>query len=228
MFISALDRESRRRQFLNMFSSRNIAAIRAGRLAFGIVVLGGVAALAWQVVASRAASTPQPDTVRVIGTTWLAALATGGAVHAAVRVFPSLRIMPRGITSFVVPAVGVALLLPITIHALWYLASGAVPWSFDRWATFALQVTAPSHVCFAIMVGRRATQLARGHAPVSVARIFVATVAVASFPFGIPMLMLPSVVVALTGIPIVPVLVLMERLAVPHRDGDLPVARVLA
>jgi hypothetical protein len=76
------------------------------------------------------------------------------------------------------------------------------------------------------MVGARAAKLARGRVPLSIKNLIAWTVALASVPFGL-LLLIPPLLVALTGVPIVPLLVWMERLAVVHRDVEAPVARVV-
>lgn len=220
--------------------SRALDATRASRFAFGVAMLLGALMLTVRVADAWTDTSGSglfgrlenaPRVHELLTATWLAAFAAGILVHMLVRFVPALRVGVSGVRSYVMFWVGTALWLPITVHWFWYLAQGNSVKQFDDWATFALAVTAITHVGFAIMVGRRAAQLARGEPPTSVKNIFAWSVVLGALPVGIMLLMIPSIIVALTGIPIVPLLLMMEPLAKAHRDhldADLPVARVIA
>lgn len=219
------------------WNAQRIPAIRSGRLAFGLVLLIAAAGLTQTVVNEGLASTGswfgsrdgvEPAVHTLLLWAWGGAFAAGAVMHLLVRFIPALDLRVRGTTSFVVPSLGAALLLPITVHLGWYVMNGMSMNRFNEWAVWAIALTALSHIGFAIMTARRARRLARGEEPNTVKNIFAWTVVLAALPFGIFLLAIPPVLVAITGIPIVPLLVLMERLAKPHRDVEMPAARVIA
>ena len=81
-----------------------------------------------------------------------------------------------------------------------------------------------THLCFAVLVYGRARALSRGDEPISIPRIYLLTCVFAAFPFVIPV-----VYVAITGIPIVPLLLWMKRIARldrEHVDVPFAIARV--
>src|SRR5262249_49841556 len=103
--------------------ANQIFARQIGRLVFGAVLLAGVA---WLIAALGMEAfagfgpyklTPRFPASEIIAVTWLAALAAG----AAARAIAARRVSPRSLdarfaASLMVPAAGVALLLPITFH----------------------------------------------------------------------------------------------------------------
>ena len=75
----------------------------------------------------------------------------------------------------------------------------------------------------ALMAGARAKALVEGREPLSVHTLYGVTVAMSCVP-GL-LVVLPVIVTAMTGIPILPLLYLMDRWAVRARhEGELPVA----
>lgn len=191
----------------------DVVARRAGRIAFGAVLLAGVYVLvnfarkhevahayhAWHVVAGA----------------WLLAAAAGFLVTRLVAILPPTR-DPGALrrAAFVVPSVGVALLLPITLHMPIALWSGVD--TFDLWCRMAVFATGLTHVVFALLVAVRAAQLARGTTNISIGMIYWVTCVIAAIPFVIP-----AGFVALTGIPIVPLLRRMERIAEADRAASI-------
>jgi len=99
--------------------------------------------------------------------------------------------------SIVVPAVGVALVVPISLQAVvgapLALAAGA---NFDRWMGFALGGTALAHVAFALAMGWSALKVARGH---DVHRVALWPAVVLSLFPGI-IIVFPPVLVWVTGL----------------------------
>jgi hypothetical protein len=215
--------------------ARHVDATRAGRLVFGIGLLIGPLLLA-KIVATAflaaptflAATHARPGVYGLLAWTWTLATLAGLVAYAVVRRMRPGAVHVSGTASFVAPAVGIAALLPITVHALIAGVLGTSSDSFDEWAMFALALTSTTHLGFACMVGVRAAQLARGRIALSIRDVVAWTLVLASVPVGLVSLMLPTIVVACTGLPIVPLLVRMERLAPAHRDADVPVARVVA
>jgi hypothetical protein len=168
--------------------------------------------------------------------TWLAAFATAALVRALTNGIAAaepneLAEDRQRVAALTVPAFGIALIAPLTVHAIVFLlanlGAGASPHAaegFDDWVVLSLLLTGPAHVTFATLVGRRAKQLARGAIEISVRTIYIGTVIAACVP-GI-VLLLPPVVVALTGLPMLPLLYWMPRIAVRDREPrvELPTA----
>jgi hypothetical protein len=125
----------------------------------------------------------------------------------------------------VVPAMGAASLLPLTLHlvVLSVAAGSTDAEGFDTWAELSLWFTGPAHVTFVGMVGLRAYRLAVGEAAMSPWKIYAATVFVSCIPFVV-FFCIPPALVAITGMPIVPLLARMERLAERDRAQGLPAA----
>jgi hypothetical protein len=99
--------------------------------------------------------------------------------------------------SIVVPAVGAALVVPISLQAVvgapFALLAGA---NFDGWLGFALGGTALAHLAFAFAMGWSALKVARGH---DVRRVVLWPAVVLSFLPGI-IILFPPVLVWVTGL----------------------------
>jgi len=202
---------------------------RASRLAFGLVMIAGVVLLAQNTLAD---AHDQPGLARwlapphgqhtwhawqVIVATWL------GAIIAAL---PCLLLRDRGdrwrVASYVVPAVGIALLLPLTIHMPIVLKTSGAK-AFDDWCIYSGIFALAAHIAFAAMVGARAKAIVEGREPMAVQTIYGVTVAMSCVP-GL-LVILPPMITSATGIPIVPLLFLMERWGKRARDeAALPLA----
>jgi hypothetical protein len=160
---------------LNMFRSpaTSVLARRAARIGLGLVLVAGMLLVAH-------GSAPR-DTLVV---TWPVA----GSVFLVIRagvwlVAPA----PRGDAllraSLVVPAIGLALALPLTIHLLWFVIAGA---NFDRWAQLSVPAAGAAHVAFAVLFAFRAAELARtGDPHLSISTIYLLTVLASTIPFGV-------------------------------------------
>jgi hypothetical protein len=195
-----------------MPTQAQIFARRAGRIAFGMVMLIGVAYLttaAWSV------SLHGMDLVRfggaeLIALTWVAAIVAGGAVRAiAARVRWSGDPEALFTRSVVVPTVGIALLLPITLH-LPVVLLVSDPAGFDIWVMASLWITGLTHVVFATLCGLRGYQLVAGKPAFSPRKIYVATLVTSCVPFVV-LWAIPPVLVAITALPFIPMLRAMER-----------------
>jgi hypothetical protein len=161
--------------------------------------------------ASGASTSPPPfrnEIVRVIAS-WLPAPVS----RADLRV-----------PAFVIPSVGIALLAPLTIHMLLLFGINDVEW-FDDWCAMSLPTVGLAHLVFAMLVGLRARALVTDRPPIAVRTIFTLTVVASCVPYG--MFILPPFLVAATGIPIVPLLFTMERIAKADREPALPTATVV-
>lgn len=174
---------------------------RIARIAAGLILLSGAIMLALNAIAI---SRGQSDTAswKVICFSWAGA-AAAAVVGSVIR--------DRGdrhrVAGYVVPAIGVALITPLTLHLIVARLFGFD--DFDAWVQWSVIFVSVAHVAFAIMVGMRAAAIVRGREPVKVGTIYLATVALAGVPGVI--LVLPMIVTALTGIVIVPFLHAMDR-----------------
>ena len=220
---------------LSMHTMREVFARRIGRLAFGIALLVGVGVLAtavWRGSGDRFGDdfgrfdAAPLDAARIIAMTWFAAIAAGLAawVIAArvVRWSIAPRLMRRSIDgdalfaeSLMVPAAGIALLLPITLHLpVALLVSDAEGFAF--WVKASLWITGIAHLVFAGMVAMRARQLVAGRPAIAPRKIYVVTVVTSCVPF-IVLWAIPPVLVAITALPFLPILGAMERIVERER-----------
>jgi hypothetical protein len=190
-----------------------IFARRAGRIAFGLVLLVGVASLAaagWSGLfeAHRVAGF---GAARRVGLTWLIAILAGAVVRA---IAARLRWQPAAEALFaesvMVPTAGIALLLPITLHLPVVVAVADVG-AFDFWVTASLWITGLAHVVFAGLCVLRTRQLIAGRVAITPRAIYVATLLTSCVPFVV-LWAIPPLLVAVTALPFVPMLHAMQRL----------------
>ncbi len=185
-----------------------IFARRIARIAFGVVLLAGALAL----VAAAASGSwergrpPRLSAAQILGYTWFAATVAAGAAYALAAAL-RLRLARDAlfVPSLVVPAAGVALVLPITLHLLVALAIGSRSAAFDEWVEISLVVTGAAHLVFAALCMLRARRLAAGDATMTVAKLLGITVAAVCVPFMV-LWFIPPVLVAITALPILPLL----------------------
>lgn len=207
-------------------ATRSRTPAQAARVAFGLVLVAGAARVVCIAHAASHAAVTGSATAVALGHAWLAATAAAVATYAILRILPQVREREHiREASFVLPAIGAALVLPLSVHALWKLASGAGLHDFDEWAWLSIVFTGLAHVVFAISAAVRASQLARGKPPIHTGMIYAITIAAGMFPFPV----LPSIYIALTGIPILPLVYAMKPLAArerARRGAELPVAIV--
>jgi len=184
---------------------------RVGRIAFGSVLLAGTA-----IVAHRLWILDDPRLVYVIPPIWAAAL----AAYLAAAAIGSRRELDHAdelaVPGLVVPTLGAALLLPITLHLPFVSAFARDFRTFDAWAAVGLVITAPTHLAFAALAAARARQLASGEPAISVRRIYTICVAVSCLPFAI--FVVPPLLVAATGLPLAALLAAMAPLAARDRE----------
>jgi hypothetical protein len=193
-----------------MLTMKDVFARRAGRLAFGVVLLLGAAYLvrvAWSEWASGGG--PRIQAARILTMTWLAAAVAGVAVRAIAARLPGSRSAEALFTrSWVIPTVGVAVLLPITLHMPFALLANGEH-GFDVWVVLSLLFTGVAHVVFAVLSAVRAYKLAIDKRAPSPRKIYVITLIVSCVPFAL-LLALPPMLVAVTGLPFLPLLRRME------------------
>jgi hypothetical protein len=160
----------------------------------------------------------------LLAATWLVALVAYGATRLAVWVAAPA---PRGDAllrrSLVVPAVGIALALPLSLHAIPFLLAGE---DFREWVCASIAAVGFAHLVFAVTFAMRAGQLADGEPRVTIRRIVKWSVIASLVPCG--MFLLPEILTAITALFVVPVLHMFDAIARRERDAlpVLPVARI--
>ncbi|NVB80138.1 MAG: hypothetical protein HOV81_17220 [Kofleriaceae bacterium] len=245
-----------------MNASPSSLARRAGRIAFGVVLFLGMLVLAVFAIHYGFREMPVHAWQILLGT-WLTAFATAAVVRTVTDCIAASDLaddhpwVPAGeltddhervaageladerqrVAALVLPAIGIALIAPLTVHAIvvllvnldhvatWSLLRHALE-QFDGWAVASLALTGPAHVTFAALVGVRANRLAKGAIPVTVKTIYLATVIAACVP-GI-LVVVPPFVVALTGLPMLPLLYWMEGVAERDREPRIALPTAVA
>jgi len=110
-------------------------------------------------------------------------------------------------SSIVLPVVGIALLLPLTLHRAAFAIVGQ---TMDEWCVFRLVGAGIAHLVFAILFAARTVSLARsGQTALSIGELFMLVTLAGALPFFV----LGMGIVALTGVFILPVISLVEWLA---------------
>lgn len=113
-------------------------------------------------------------------------------------------------SSIVLPVVGLALLLPISLHAVAFRCVHATWASLDDWCGASLVGAGIAHLVFATLFSVRTISLARtGTSPISVSELFLVTTLASAIPFFI----LAMGITAATGLAILPVIALVDWLA---------------
>jgi hypothetical protein len=208
----ALTGGSRVAIYLNVFKtyepSNHVYAMRVGRIVFGLVVAVGaifVALNAGDIAKSEGA--PRWHTPELIGGTWLVALLAAIVSYVYIGLGPCPK-SPHALrkAALAVPSAGIALLLPITIHVI--VMHDSSVHEIDQWVAMSVLLTSHVHIVLALLVGSRALALANDERPVSIPVIYTITCLGALIPMIIPMFF-----VAITGIPIIPLLLWMKRVA---------------
>lgn len=179
---------------------------RIARIGFGLVLISGALFLAQNAVRLERAGGGDGllHCRRIILLAWVAALFVG---------FVGSLVRDRGdrhrAAGYVVPAVGMALMLPLTLHLGVAMLMGYTARGFDDWCFWSVVFVSVAHVVFAILVGLRAAAIVQGRPPISVGTIYIATVTLACVP-GV-LLVIPLIITAVTGVPLLPLLYGMER-----------------
>lgn len=198
-----------------------ILAERARRVAFGATLLVGAGGLVLRtLVVGGAAHSRFPQAWEIVLGSWLLALlawaATGPLVRRALAASRRRRADDDWLAaSLVAPTVGLALLLPLSIHMPFALLLGG-PRGFEAWAGLSLFVVGHAHVVLAVLTARRAVALVKEDAPRSPGSIYLLTIVAAAIPFGV-FYALPPILVAVTGLPILALLHSMESIVTRER-----------
>ena len=191
-----------------------------GRIAFGALMLAGVA-----ILLRRMHDTPVAKVNEVIASIWIAAAFWGFVVRYGAVAFAAHKDLRKiYVISFALPTLGIALVLPLSLHLLVAIALGLVD-DFDKWARWSLMFAGPAHIAFAFLATRRAVRLAQGLPAQSSTGVFANTLLVASIPFAL--IFVPVFLVAVTGLPILPLLRNMRPIIERERPASLPVAIVV-
>lgn len=199
--------------------SSTLVARRLGRITFGGVLVAGLAYLMSHGGASMLTSgCDRPmDAALILAAIWAAAF----AANLVVRVLATRLALrdPLGrhfVASVVVPAVGIALLLPITLHMPVALVIAGSD-GFDAWFQISVMITGFAHIVFALMVAVRGYQLATtGATSWSPRLIYALTIVTSCIPFVV-LWTIPPILVGLTAMPFLPMLRAMERMVSEER-----------
>jgi hypothetical protein len=195
-----------------------LIARRLGRIGFGAALCIGAIALVERAFSTGGTQTAgDGDLLSIAAAIWLVAVLIAVAVRTLSAYGIARRIArdaePRRLfaASLIVPTVGIALLLPITLQLPIVLAvhgTGAL----RDWIRLAAVITGPAHAVFAVLCALRAAALAAGRPAIPPGSIYISTVLTSCLPF-ILLLGIPPLLVALTGIPFIPMLRGMATLA---------------
>lgn len=200
-----------------MQTMRQVFARRLARIAFGLVLIAGVAVLthgAWG--HHHQFGHGWPSAAQIVGMTWLAAALVAAVVRAIAARLPwSLAPETLFAESMMVPTAGIALLLPITLHLPIALMITDAH-GFEFWVEASLWITGLAHIVFAVLAVRRARQLVAGVPAVTPWQIYVATLLTSCVPFVV-LWAVPPMLVAITAAPFLPLLGGMQRLVERER-----------
>ena len=187
---------------------RRILARRAGRATFGMVL----AAAGIGIAADAAARFPVPARTVIAGG-WIAALCAVPLSWLAVRIWSTLvdvgRIGDRWLfVSVSAPLAGLALALPLSIHAGVALLVGVG--DFNGWVGLSCALVGHAHIALAILSVRRASRLVAGEKALSPSDIFGIVTGISAIP-GAVFFLVPPLVVGATGLPFLYLLQLQEE-----------------
>lgn len=174
--------------------------MRVGRTAFGVVLVGVGASVLVNGLAAH-----ESHAGRWLAWGWLAAVAAGvlGTGYGALR--PKER---RLAPSLVWPSLGLALALPLTVHAVVWRLVGWDWIDFDEWVFIVARFGLPAHLLAMALLGWRAHQIGTGSIRVwPLGGCYAAVCGAGLFPIFIGIL-----IVAITGLPFLLVCWYTERL----------------
>ncbi|HSS01242.1 MAG TPA: hypothetical protein VLM79_29490 [Kofleriaceae bacterium] len=211
-----------------MAEDNDFVARRIGRIAFGGALIAGFAVLvapacwdAYDMLAGIAACDPHlSHAAWTIALTWLGAALVGSAAsRIAARLSLSRPPDWQFARSLRVPTLGIALLSPLTLHALVWVPLGMLSREvmlFDYWAIMSIWITGVAHLVFAAACARRVSRLAAGESARSLGSVIAITVVVSSVPFVL-LLAIPPILVAFTAMLLLPLLRAIDRLVERER-----------
>jgi hypothetical protein len=203
---------------------RSVLARRASRIAFGGVLIVGAIALLTSTFRAHA------NELSILWQTWVSAVAAAALVRVTMARAPDRDEL--AVPGLVVPAVGIALLGPLSVHALVCLATCGeweVARRFHEWVALSVVFSASAHLAFAVLSVKRARALLRERPAMSAGKVWCWTTGVACVPYVL--VVIPPIVVGLTGLVFLPWLARMKVIvdrerAELERVGALPRAVV--
>ncbi len=232
VFIS-VDSDAREPHLLNMFTSsgeapvQRVVARRAARVGFGATLIAGAAAMVGATLDDTGVlDLPMAHWFAIV---WAAAVAVGAVAWLVARRWPRVEPDSLAVVGLTVPAIGLALMAPLTLQlpiVLW--VSGVS--DFDDWVQLSVAITGVAHLALALLSAVRAHQLARDTTPMAVSTIFAAVVVVSMIPF-IVLYLIPPILVAITGAAYLPLLYAPAWIARRERallSTTPPLARAIA
>jgi hypothetical protein len=212
-----------------MGEDSDFVARRIGRIAFGGALIAGFAVLvapacwdAFDMLAGIRSRDPHlAHAAWTIALTWLGA-ALVGSVASRIAARLSLSRPPEWLfaRSLSVPTLGIALLSPLTLHALVWVPLGMFAhdlMAFDYWAIMSIWITGVTHLVFAAACARRVSRLAAGQPARTLRSVIVITVVTSCVPFVL-LLAIPPILVAFTAMLLLPLLRAIDRLVERERD----------
>jgi hypothetical protein len=205
-------------------NERIVVGHRAARVVFGSSLIAGAMALVIRaLLVDVVGASAIPAAWEIVAMTWTVAFASSVVAARVARTLVWER--PRMATddeslvaSITLPAAGLAVFLPITIHMPFALFAAGTH-GFDQWCTWSVALVGHAHVVLAVLAAHRAASLIerRREEPASTpVSIYVITILVSAVPFGL-FYVVPPFLVAVTGLPIIALLPVMERLLARER-----------
>ena len=190
--------------------TRAVIARRIGRIAFGIALFVGALRLVEAALTHYFVhGSDMVDAAAVIVQSWLSAIALWAVARLVAARVPWRR-NPDFLLAYSVcmPMVGLTLLLPLSLHLVYF-----TPWDnpsrFNDWVQLSMVITGAAHVTLMLGVIWRGRALVANTDPPSPRAIYVYTIVVSCLPFVV-LLAIPPLLVAVTGLPFIP---LMHRMA---------------
>lgn len=189
--------------------ARTLVAARAARVGFGAVLIVGA------VVAAHGAWHERDvlgySIAAWFGVVWVAAFALGAVAWAIARLVPEGRADRLVEAGVVVPAIGLALMTPLTIHLPFALGIDDEA-GFSTWVQVSIPITALAHFALAWLSARRVRKIVRGELAATVPAILGNVIVVSMVPFVV-LYLIPPLLVALTGFAYLPILYLQGAIA---------------
>ena len=219
----------RRTSLWRMAAESDLVARRIGRIAFGGALIAGFAVLAapacwdaFDMLAGIHSRDPHLSHAPwTIALTWLGA-AFVGSVARRIAARLSLSRPPEWLfaRSLSVPTLGIALLSPLTLHALAWVPLGLLTRDlmlFDYWAIMSIWITGVAHLVFAVACARRVARLAADQEARSLGSVIAITVVTSCVPFVL-LLAIPPILVAFTAMLLLPLLRAIDRVVERERN----------
>lgn len=202
--------------------TRRVIARRIARISFGGALIFGALTIVYGVLEDWRRA---PPAAFLLATSWLVALALGGIGLALARRVrwtrdPDFLLAP----SVIVPMIGLALVLPLTLHLLVFAIADAAGSAFNEWVALSVLASGVAHLVLVLGVILRGRALVAHRATPTPGSIYAATVAGGAVPFIV--FLLPPVIVAVTALPFLWLLRHMETVVERERAALAGAPRV--